>query len=151
MIEVNKGELAKHIGKSGATVSNLITKGILNNCFSPGGRIYLEKAVKAITLAKGDDYIEASKVKEQAPINQIKITPTQYNSFITNFSEDMFDLESADDEDKESFIDNIERINHDNIILRDLADYYGLKVYVYAFDFAMDIKDVESFFNVKAK
>ena len=58
MEEVTKSELAKIIGKSAATVTNLVQARVLDNCFTPTGKIYLEKAINAITLSKGGDFIK---------------------------------------------------------------------------------------------
>ena len=58
MTKVNKGELAKKIGKSGAIVTRLINDGVLNSSFTPDGKkIFLEKAIHAIIMNKGRDYI----------------------------------------------------------------------------------------------
>lgn len=59
MTKVTKGELAQKIGKSGAIVTRLINSGVLNSSFtSDGKKIYLEKAIKAIIMNKGIDYIK---------------------------------------------------------------------------------------------
>lgn len=56
MTEVNKAELAKHLGVSSPMVSKYVRAGILDKCFTPNGKkIYLEKALKAIALSRKKD------------------------------------------------------------------------------------------------
>ncbi|MCD6432951.1 MAG: hypothetical protein J7L21_02825 [Sulfurimonas sp.] len=92
MTEVNKGELAKHIGKSAAIVSRLINNGIMNDCFTPSGKkIYLEKALKAITLAKGNDYLGLEIITN----DKIKNNSSVYNAESITELEDLLRLEKS--------------------------------------------------------
>lgn len=69
MEEVNKSELAKIIGKSNSSLTKIIQEGVLNGCFTASGKIDLKKALIAIELAKGSDYI---KTDENVQKEQIK-------------------------------------------------------------------------------
>lgn len=65
MTEVNKGELAAYIKKSNAIVSRLANDGVLNECYTSNGKkIYLEKAIKAIIMNKGTDYLDGVDLSE---------------------------------------------------------------------------------------
>ncbi len=70
MTEVNKAELAKHLGVSPPMVSKYVKSGILDKCFTPNGKkIYLEKAVRAIALSKKRD---TTQIVNVATPNEIK-------------------------------------------------------------------------------
>ena len=56
MTEVNKSELAKHLGVKPPMVTKHIKSGTLDKCFTPNGKkLYLEKAVQAIALSQKKD------------------------------------------------------------------------------------------------
>ena len=74
MKEVSKSELAKIIGKSGATVTNLVQARVLDNCFTPTGKIYLEKAINAITISKGGDFVKRNEEPEATEKKQLQKT-----------------------------------------------------------------------------
>jgi len=69
--EVSKSELAKAIGKSGATITKLVKEGVLDNCFTPGGKIYLKKALDAITKRKGSFFISQADAAQEKKLHEM--------------------------------------------------------------------------------
>ena len=148
MIEVNKKELAREIGKTGAIVTKLAKEGVLDGCFTSTGKIDLESAIKAIIRVKGDDYIVGKHKKENIPFFQL--SDEQRDKFKTDFTKDMFDYSELNENDCKDFVTGLDVVNSDNTILRDFADIYP-DVFKQALDFSMSIKDVEDFYYVKYK
>lgn len=75
MTEVTKGELAVHLGVSGAMVSKYVRTGILDKCYTPNGKkLYLEKSIQAIESSRKDFK------KEHSPAPQNSIDPNIYNT-----------------------------------------------------------------------
>lgn len=65
MTEVSKSQLAKEIERDPSVVTKYVKKGILDGCFTPNGKkIYLEKALKAITDYKGETENETPNASE---------------------------------------------------------------------------------------
>lgn len=148
MIEVNKKELAREIGKTGAIVTKLAKEGVLDGCFTPTGKIDLEGAIKAIIKVKGADYLGGKYKEENIPFFQL--SDEQRDKFKTDFTKDMFDYSELDENDYKDFVTGLDGVNADDTILRDFADVYP-DVFERALDFSMSIKDVEDFYFVKFK
>jgi predicted transcriptional regulator len=75
MTEVTKGELAVHLGVSGAMVSKYVRTGILDKCYTQNGKkLYLEKSIQAIESSRKDFK------KEQNHSPQNSIDPNIYNT-----------------------------------------------------------------------
>ena len=148
MIEVNKKELAREIGKTGAIVTKLAKEGVLDGCFTPRGKIDLKKAIEAIIRIKGAGYLD-DKYKEKPPCF-FNLSDAQRDKFKTDFKEDMFDYSELDENEYKAFVSSLDDINTCNIVLRDLADVHP-DVFLKALDFSMSIKDVENFCDVKFK
>ncbi len=56
MTEVNKSQLAEHLGIKPSMITKHVKSGTLDKCFTANGKkIYLEKAVEAIALARKRD------------------------------------------------------------------------------------------------
>ena len=78
MTEVNKGQLATHLGVKAPMITKHVKAGTLDNCFTPDGKkLYLEKAVKAITLGKKRDY---RKITETITPTNIQDDKEIYNN-----------------------------------------------------------------------
>ena len=79
MTEVNKSQLAKHLGVKPPMVTKHIKSGILDKCFTRNGKkLILEKAVEAIALARKSDsksvidVITPSDIKEDTSLFNVQ-------------------------------------------------------------------------------
>ena len=55
--KVTKSELARHIGKTPQYISKLVRQGLFDRCMTPDGKkIYLEKALEALTKGRKRDF-----------------------------------------------------------------------------------------------
>ena len=108
MKEVSKSELAKIIGKSGATITNLVKAGALDNCFTPAGKIYLEKALDAITKTKGEDFIKnETTTKQPQQKTQFEILEEVEKNKNITFKKDE-NIEKLKNEEFFLFVPNVE-------------------------------------------
>jgi len=63
MIEVNKSELAAQLGVKPSMVSKHVKSGVLDECYTPNGKkLYLEKAIQAISLSKKRGLADNEKI-----------------------------------------------------------------------------------------
>jgi len=84
MTEVNKSELAKHLGVKPPMITKHIKAGTLDKCFTPNGKkLYLEKAVQAIALSQKKD---SKKIVEVMTPSEIK---EDENLFTDNANEEL--------------------------------------------------------------
>ena len=155
MREVNKSELAKHIGKSNAIITRLKNEGTLYGCFTPSGKIDLDKAIDNIQKYKGEDYIQFPKMvitPDLKTINMLSgfnLTEKELDMFRVDFTPEMFDMSKLDKDELKEFVEWLPEVITMNMILRDFCNCYGQALFPYAFDFAIDSDSIEDCFDVK--
>lgn len=68
MTEVNKSQLAKHLGVKPSMVTKHVKSGILDKCFTSNGKkLYLERAIEAIAFSRKRD--NDKTIKDTVPKN----------------------------------------------------------------------------------